>query len=355
MVSRVKHRPVLIILAIVMLVFLTLGALAFWQINAMINPVSISSQDEKDIYIPYNSSVRQIALILEEENIIANAFLFRLYFRYLSDGQVFQAGHYKMTPGMPFENVVEVLQQGMVLRDGIRFTIPEGYNIEQIAKKLADENIIHEQVFLKASVQFNDTEHFPFLEFVPDTTRYKLEGYLFPDTYEIYEGTSAEDIITIMLSRLKEVYNQDALERLDELDLTMHESLTLASIVEKEGKSAEERPLIAAVFHNRLAKDTMPLMQSCATVQYAIGEVKPVLTYQDLAYDSPYNTYLNPDLPPGPIASPGFLSIEATLYPADVDYLYFVYKEDGSGTHYFSKTLQEHNENKRKAQRNRGR
>jgi len=203
---------------------------------------------------------------------------------------------------------------------------------------------------LETAAEFNDTEKFPFLEAIPDKTKYRLEGYLFPDTYEISDEATASELISIMLDGSAKVLEGDFQDKLDEKGLSLHEALTLASIVEREARVDKERPLIAAVFHNRLDNEAMQLLQSCATVQYALGEVKPVLTYDDLEVDSPYNTYLNPGLPPGPIGSPGFRSIEATLYPAEVDYLYFVFKEDGTGTHYFSETLQEHNAYKRKVQ-----
>ena len=135
--------------------------------------------------------------------------------------------------------------------------------------------------------------------------------------------------------------------------LVIHQVVTIASLVEKEAVISEERPLIAAVFHNRLNSETLPFLQSCASVQYLLSETKPVLTYKDLEIDSPFNTYLYPDLPPGPIASPGRQALEAALYPADSDYLYFVTKEHGSGGHNFSQTLQEHNNYKRIAQQNR--
>ncbi len=328
--------------------------LAVGQIKAFLNPADTSSfENGQEVQIPYNSSTQDVASILEEEKIITNAFFFRLYLRYFTDQPVFQAGDYLLYPGMAYGQIVETLQQGRVLQEGIRFTIPEGYTVRQIAGKLAVENIVEEQEFLDACLHFDDAERFPFLLEVPVQGNYWLEGYLFPDTYEILPGTSSVEIISLMLARLQEVFNEKMLARLDEMEMSKHEALTLASIVEKEARAAEERPVIAAVFHNRLQSEAMPFLQSCATVQYALGEVKPVLTYQDLEVDSPYNTYRYPDLPPGPVASPGFAAMEATLYPADVDYLYFVYKEDGSGTHYFSRTLQEHNAYKRKAQRNR--
>ncbi len=353
-VSRLKKRPALVISTVALVVILSLVGWAAWQIQAMMN-LNRDPDGEalQEIVIPYNSSTRQIAAILEDEGIIPSAFIFLLYVRYFSPEPGFQAGSYQMAPGTSFEDIIATLQEGVILQEGIRFTVPEGYTVEQIARRLDVEGIVSAEAFLEACEQYDDAERFLFLEDIPGETAYRLEGYLFPDTYEVFEETTAEEIVVLMLARLEKALHEGFVERLDEIELSLHQILTLASIVEKEARVAEERSLIAAVFHNRLESDHMPFLQSCATVQYALGEVKPFLTYRDLEVDSPYNTYRHPGLPPGPIASPGYHAIEATLFPAEVDYLYFVYKEDGSGTHYFSRTLEEHNEYKRKAQGNR--
>ena len=151
-------------------------------------------------------------------------------------------------------------------------------------------------------------------------------------------------IINMMLQRFDEVFLPEWHKRADEMEMTINEVVTLASIIEREAKISADRPLISSVFHNRMKKGMH--LESCATVQYALGEVKEVLLYEDLEIDSPYNTYVHGGLPPGPIASPGRDSLEAALYPAQSNYLYFVAKPDGS--HYFSRTLAEHNEAKRK-------
>lgn len=354
MVTRVKKRPVFVVFTVVLVVILSLVGLAAWQIQAMLNLRRVPEGEAlQEIVIPYNSSTRQIAAMLEEEGIIPNASVFLLYVRFFNPDPGFQAGHYQIAQGTTFEEIITMLQEGVVHQEGIRFTVPEGYTLEQIAGRIAAQGVATAEEFLQACEEFEHKERFPFLEDIPGETAHRLEGYLFPDTYEVFEETTPEDIIVIMLSRLETILQGEFSERLDEMELSLHQVLTLASLVEKEARVAEERPLIAAVFHNRLESESMPFLQSCATVQYALGEVKPFLTYQDLEVDSPYNTYRHPHLPPGPIASPGYQAIEATLFPAEVDYLYFVSKEDGTGSHYFSRTLAEHNEYKRKAQANR--
>jgi UPF0755 protein len=309
---------------------------------------------EIEVNIPLRSSTAQIAAILKEEGLIKNEMVFRLYSRYRGYDQKLQAGRHLLSADMSLEELLSNLQQGVVFKEGIRFTIPEGFNLEQIAARLENEGLFEGEAFLQACLDYpGENTTFDFLNEVPLDVSYTLEGYLFPDTFEVRRDITPKETIEVMLRRFDNVFTADFRLRAEELGLSIHEVVTLASIVEKESRVGAEQPIIAAVFHNRLRSPSMPLLQSCATVQYALGEVKPVLTYQDLEVDSSYNTYLYPNLPPGPIASPGRGALEAVLYPADVNYLYFVYKEDGSGTHYFSTTLQEHNYYKNLAQRNR--
>ena len=349
---RLKKPRNPIILALVS--FLFLGALLCWQVNNLLLPAD-SGGDERliEIDIPLNSSSAEIAAILQEEGLIKNAFLFRLYARYRNCDAHFRAGKYQLSPEMPLDEILARLQQGVIWAGGPRFTIPEGFTVEQIATLLEKEALVNKEEFKRECLRSRQGSSFEFLAAAPTEVQYILEGYLFPDTYEIHAAATPAEIVEVMLKRFGEVFNADFRRRAEELELSIHEVVTLASLVEREARVSEERPLISAVFHNRLRSESMPFLQSCATVQYILGEVKPVLTNDDLAIDSPYNTYLYPHLPPGPIASPGQEALAAALYPADVDYLFFVYKEDGSGTHYFSTTLQEHNHYKSLARQNR--
>ncbi|MDO9533972.1 MAG: endolytic transglycosylase MltG [Bacillota bacterium] len=328
--------------------------LALHRLNSLIAPVSTTMDSQViEVNIPLRSSTAQIAAILKDEGLIKNEMVFRLYSRYKGYDQKLQAGRHLLSPDMGLEELLTNLQQGVVYKEGIRFTIPEGFNLKQIAARLENEGLFEQEAFLQACLDYPRENTFDFLNKVPSDVYYTLEGYLFPDTFEVRRDITPKETIEIMLRRFDNVFTENFRNRAEELGLSIHEVVTLASIVEKESRVGDERPIIAAVFHNRLRSPSMPLLQSCATVQYVLGEVKPVLTYQDLEVDSSYNTYLYPNLPPGPIASPGREALEAVLYPADVNYLYFVYKEDGSGTHYFSTTLQEHNHYKNLAQRNR--
>lgn len=314
----------------------------------LLAPVNAQASDDfRYVVIPHGAPTVQIADILEEAGIINSALVFRLYVRFKERDRDLLAGKYRLSPSMTTDMIIDKLQEGLVERDVLRFTIPEGYTIEQMVTLLANlvcfrEKELFKENFLELAREPGASllDDFPFLQHVPEGTYFLLEGYLFPDTYEVNRGAAAEEIIRLMLRRFEEVFNNDFQAQAAELEMSMHEIMTLASIIEREAVVPGERPVISAVFHNRLLRNH-PL-QSCATVQYALGEVRPVLYYVDLRVDSPFNTYRIGGLPPGPIAAPGAASIEAALNPADVDYFFFVAKQDGTGEHYFSRTFEEH-------------
>jgi len=212
---------------------------------------------------------------------------------------------------------------------------------------LERNKLINKNKFAKIA---NETKfEFEFLNNVPNTLHLKLEGYLFPDTYNFDLASGEEGILKIMLSNFNRKFKPEYYTRAKKLGMTVHQVITLASIIEREAKLAEERSIISGVFHNRLKKKMK--LESCATIQYILfmekGIIKETLTEEDLKIDNIYNTYKYSGLPPGPICNPGEDSIKAALYPDDEnEYLYFVAKGDGS--HVFSKTLKEHNEAKKK-------
>ncbi len=276
---------------------------------------------------------RDIALLLEERGIVDDALLFRLLVRLTGTEHHLQAGHYLLNPNMDSMEIIEQLRTGKTVTE--RVVIPEGFELKQIAKLLADKGLVDYDRFLAlaSSAEAVFGEALP-IDLPIDT----LEGYLFPDTYYFSFGQSEADIIGQMVYRFVEVIDEHVSDALKQSDLTLHEVVTLASIVEREIMVDWERPLVASVYLNRLAIN-MPL-QADPTVRYVMTEDRSRVLYRDLEIDSPYNTYRNRGLPPGPIASPGLASILAVLNPADEDYLYFVSKRDG--THQFSRTFNEH-------------
>ena len=287
----------------------------------------------KVVRIEPGMGTRQIAQRLAQEEIIASASLFELLVRLEGAQHELQAGAYLLRADMRPLEIIEQIRSGRVRL--VPVVIPEGFEIKQIAALLAEKGLADRERFMELAFNANLVfgEALPF-----DLPIASLEGYLFPDTYYFSEGQKEEEIIGQMVSRFLQVVEEEVLPLLEESHLSLHEVVTLASIVEREIMVAEERPLVASVYLNRLAVD-MPL-QADPTVRYVTEEDRPVVLYRDLEIDSPYNTYRYPGLPPGPIASPGLASMLAVLQPADTDYYFFVSRRDG--THEFTRTYDEH-------------
>jgi len=325
------------LLGILVIIFLVGGLVlgAKYYLGVQLAPAAGNSGAERVVLvkIPEGASTRQIGEILQRSGLIKNSDFFVFYTRFTGTEKELQAGEYQLSNKMSLPEIIKVIASGKVVYH--RVTIPEGYTVAQICELLARKGIVDKKRFQEvvASGDFS----YPFLEGVPAGPK-RLEGFLFPATYRFRAGSSEEEIVDMMLKRFAEAFTPELEKRAQELGFTVREVVTLASLVEREAKLDEERPLIAAVFLNRLHRGMR--LESCATVLYALGEQKERLSYKDLQVDSPYNTYLHDGLPPGPIANPGLASIKAVLYPADVDYLYFVSRGDGS--HYFSHTLEEH-------------
>lgn len=309
--------------------------IGYFYYNNGLDALNETEATVKEIVIPKGSSVKSVAKTLEEENIIRNGLVFELYCKANKKADKIKAGKYTLKSSMDVPEIVEVIVSGKALIDTVKFTIPEGYNLNQIVEKLDSLELVSYESIQNALAAEN--YEYDFIEQIPDREN-KLEGYLFPDTYEVYKDTTAEAITDKLLRRFDDVFTEEFANRAKELDMTIDQVITLASIIEREAKLDSERKTISSVFHNRLKKGMM--LQSCATIQYILGETKEELTNKDLAIESPYNTYKHEGLPPGPIASPGLKAIEAALYPDSTNYLYF-FTVDGS-THVFSRTFKEH-------------
>lgn len=344
----------LIAITLLIIIILVGAAVISYLYNNMLKPVDpVAVEDNRLVEIPLGANTEDIADILEQENLIQNQLIFRIFVRRYNLGQGFIAGKYTLSPAMSLSEIVFKIQSGDVYTETAWFTIPEGYTVEQIAARLANEGLADQDKVIDLARNPSDIilENFPFLkEIDASDINYLLEGYLFPDTYEIYADAAEEEIIMLMLRRLDNLIDQSSIARASELGFTLHEILTIASMVEREAVVDHERSRIAGVIYNRLAIGQ--LLQIDATIQYILGETKEFLTYADLEIASPYNTYQNVGLPPGPIAAPGELSIEAALYPEDTDYFYYNFKYDGTGEHYFSYTYEEHLLNVRRAEEN---
>jgi UPF0755 protein len=295
----------------------------------------------REIHIPRGTPLLEILTTLEKEEIISNSDLFRLYLMIQGISSKVRAGDYEFQPKMTPRQIARKLLEGDFKI--YHFTIPEGWTMSQIADYLERKQLTKRDEFL--SWCYN-AEWIRSLGIETDS----LEGYLFPSTYETYYPEKPQSLIKLMVTTFQANFTDEMRSRAKQLGLTPHEVVTLASIVEKETGHPEERPLIASVFDNRL-RQKIPL-QSDPTVIYGIKDFDGNLTRRDLESFTPYNTYVIPGLPPGPIANPGKAALLAVLYPADTDYLYFVSKNNGS--HVFSKTLKEHNRSVYKYQIKRG-
>ncbi|MGV3709746.1 MAG: endolytic transglycosylase MltG, partial [Gemmatimonas sp.] len=279
-----------------------------------------SAGAQKRVVVPRGAGVRQVASALEEAGVIRAPRLFRTYASIGGRDRLIKPGTYDLSVNAGWKAALDALVSGKAVMHTV--TIPEGYDLRQIAPLLAKTLDVPEDS-IDAAVADTAWQH------SLDLPVKSLEGYLFPATYSFAAGTTAREAIKAMVDAFEEAWKDvpNSTERLQAMAITRHDAITMASIIETEAKKAEERPIISAVYWNRV-KIGMPL-QADPTVQYALPAHVERVFYKDLRVDSKYNTYKYPGLPPGPIASPGKASIEAALNPASVPYLYFVAHPDG--------------------------
>jgi UPF0755 protein len=281
------------------------------------------------VIIPRGASFGQATDSLAKAKLVSSKKMFRLYGRLTGGDRNIKPGTYLLKPGTPWKDIVSALNGGHGMVNTI--TIPEGYSIAQITPLLARTLKVPAD---SVKVAMRDTALLARLD-IPNPT---LEGYVFPDTYAFPLGTTARQAVREMVYSFERRWKPDWDASLAELKINRNDLVTMASIVEKEARVAEERPVIAAVYYNRLRRGMR--LQADPTVQFARGHHTGRVLYKDLEIQSPYNTYINKGLPPGPIASPGVASLAAAAHPANVPYLYFVASRDGH--HEFRMTLQEH-------------
>lgn len=319
-------------LVLVLLIAVIIAGAGYKYIHGIGEPLDSSSQEKISVDIPSGSGTAAIGRILEEDGVIKSARQFKIKSRMDKNDGKYRTGVYELSPSMDMDEIMQILMDGS--QNTLRFMVPEGYTLKQIADKFAEtgngtaEDFLNETQNGDFDFEYND-------QMVDGEKRY--EGFLYPDTYEIYKNESAHGIIQRMLTRFEQVYDAAADEAtVDTSKYSVFDLVTVASLIEREVKLDEERPLVASVIYNRLNKNMK--LQMCSTVQYALGTPKARLMNSDLKIDSPYNTYQNAGLPAGPIASPGQASISAALHPADTDYLYFVLTSAGSGKHNFAST-----------------
>ena len=314
------------------------------------SPVDTANSQTIEVTIPKAASLTTIAQILYDNDVIRDKNVFKLYTDFSDMSYRLKAGTYALAKDMTYDDIIYALMKGEPAAPVTDITLTEGMTVETMGQTLVDNGIYKDDTrFLELCRDGMDFSNYPFIEDVilkDDGRAYVLEGYLFPDTYQIYTDSGEEVVIRKLLDRFDQIFTNEYISKADEMGLTIDQVVALASIIEKEGRPKDFKK-ISAVLHNRLNQD-MPL-QSDATLQYATGLKKLLFTDAEKETDSPYNTYQNTGLPIGPICNPSKNAIEAVLFPDEQymedGYLYFSLTTPESGDLVFAKTLEEHNEN----------
>lgn len=337
-VMRWNMKKTLIVLIVVAMVLLV-GCEDYEALRKAVDP---SDVNQVVFTVPSGATTTSIGESLEKDGLIQSAKAFKIEaINSGKDGKL-QAGDYQVSRSMDVMAILTKMSVGDTYVETDTFTIPEGFEVKDIVARLVNLELVDEDVFnnVLTSYEFD----YRFLDGIDRSNR--LEGFLYPDTYEIRKGASEVEIVTLMLERFDDVFEGKYYARAEALGMSLEQVITLASVIEREAKLDEERTTVSSVFHNRINIE-MPL-QSCATVQYILGERKPVLSNADTLIESPYNTYINAGLPPAPIASPGKPSIVAALYPEDTEFLFFRTSDKNDGSHVFTTNFTDHqNANKK--------
>jgi len=345
--SEVKMvRKIVAIIAIVFVLIIgVVGLFGYNYVKGALKPLDPNATKTIAVEVPIGSSLSSISTLLEKKGVIKDARVFKYYAKFKNESQ-FQAGNYDLTQAMTFDELIESLKTGKVYRKPVfTMTVPEGLTLEQIGKVIEKKTPYTQKEFM--DLVTSDTfvqqmmANYPELvteAVLADNIRYDLEGYLYPATYSYYEEKpSLQAIVEEMIAAMNNVVKNYS-DVLAEKQMSVHQLLTFASLLEEEATAQTDRETIASVFYNRI-NEGMPL-QTDPTVLYALGDHKDRVLYEDLEVDNAYNTYKNKGLPPGPIAGAGKTSIEASLNPSQTDYFYFL--ADKEGVNHFSKTYDEH-------------
>ncbi len=293
-------------------------------------PVAVTIED--------GATTKSIARNLAQNGLIAHEWAFVLYMRLHDDVGVLKAGTYTIAPFLTIPDIATILVDGKGVSRDISITFPEGWQIRQIAQRLIEKGFdgaLFEEIARNPDAELR--QKFEFLASLPEGM--SLEGYLFPDTYSFLPEATARDIVEALLANFDKKFTPEMRAHITQFDQTIHDVVTLASIIEREVHIEKERPIVSGIFYNRL-RDGMTL-GSDATLDYIFGESKIKHTIEDTKVDSPYNTYQNPGLPPGPIGNPGVSSLRAATYPEKTEY-YFFLNNATTGQTVFSRTYQEH-------------
>lgn len=320
-------RTVIVKIAILLLLllFISVAGYGYWQLTTPHAP-----QEPRVLQVAPGASLIAVANDLHRHGVIRHALLLRILAKWHDQEQRIQAGQYSFSVPATPQQILERLVRGDV--DRVSLTIPEGFTLRQIAHRIEEAGYGSAQRILQLA---QDNNFVAGLAVEAET----LEGYLFPETYRFVPGTTETALLTMMVDQFRSRLTPDLRDAARQRGLTVHQHVTLASLIEKETGLVSEMPLVSSVFHNRLAINMR--LQTDPTVVYGLEDFTGTITRRHLSTPTPYNTYIIYGLPPGPIASPGLAALTAAVYPAESDFYYFVSRGDGS--HHFSRNLREHN------------
>ena len=323
---------------------LVISVFASWTIIEVANDVFafVKSDEAVTVVIEEDMTATDVAQMLYENGIIKYPTVYELFIRLKEESTDYLVGEYEISPSMNYGDINDAFTYVANIKEQVSITVPEGYTVDQIIDLLVKNGVGTRDGFVSAINEYEyDYRFMEGLDKLDPERKYRLEGYLFPDTYYFFKDMSEIDAINKFLVNFDRKVPDEYYERADVLGMTMDELITLASMIQAEGRSLTDFENISSVFHNRLANPrSFPKMQSDATLQYILDKRKTALTAADLQIDSKYNSYMYPGLPPGSICNPGLDAINCALYPAETNYYYFL--ADGHGNTYFSETNEQH-------------
>lgn len=316
------------VISLFLLLLTILGGIIF-GVQYLVGPIDKFSPQSVEVDIPNGSNLAGIAKALKNAGVIREALYFIILSRIRGVESQLKAGYYELSTKMSINQVIDKLVKGEVAT--FKLTIPEGLTIKEMATLIAEQTNISREEFLVAAAEYE-------LDFFPEQdVEFQVEGFLFPDTYQIPLKVTPEELISIMVQRFETVIGTESV-KVRGRSLNIWEIVTIAALIEEEAKLDADRPLVSGVIYNRLEEGMY--LQLCASVIYALGVKKDRLSIADTLIDSPYNTYQHQGLPPGPISNPGLTSLKAALHPEDVPYFFYFALPDG--TTFYCRTYEEH-------------
>lgn len=345
-------KKILLVVIIIAVAIVAIFLVKNFKNQAYIGTVSQSNVVQTFV-VNEGEGVKEIGVSLEEAGLIKNKYHFYYYIWKTKSGSKLQAGEYELTPNMNIQQISEIFADGKIKVSIVKMTIPEGFNNKKIIARLEKNKPELSEDFKKfvnckclgqGGCECDKfSSQFKFLQEIP--AGIDMEGYLFPDTYFIKEEDTSEIMVAKFLNNFGRYLSSDLLEEIENQGKTLHEIITMASIIEREARTNKDRKVVSGIFWDRIEDEHA--LQSCATLAYFLGTDKMQFSFEETRTDSPYNTYINPGLPPGPICNPGLESIRAAIYPEETDYYYFLSNPE-TGEMVYSKTIDEHNRNKDK-------